>query len=227
MRKAILTIAVLTAAMLLLCGTVMAEGQISEETISHLSGISGMDGDSVRSILENAGMTEDLLAQMSEDEILEGLRQNTSHGPVRDYSYLFSRESVNQTLEGRELLRVAVYSSDDAVSPSLMIDYEEGKIYYSGGIRFFDNLDQAEHVSDLDEDTAAAVKNIVREILERGYSDLSSALKALGNTLAGLAVETDLGVTNFVIENADAGSGTEVSNYVSQIFRIYYDKSGN
>ena len=121
---------------------------------------------------------------------------------------------------------MAVYSTDDAISPSLMLDYEEGRIYYSGGIRIFDNLDLAESVRDLDEKTAEEVKQIVQEILEKQYGSNAQGLLELGDTLAGLAIETDLGVTSFTVRNVEDEASMEQSDYVSRIFRIYYDSTG-
>ena len=78
----------------------------------------------------------------------------------------------------------------------------------------------------LDDETAAEVKAIVREILEKGYDGQPITLLDLGDTLAGLAIETDLGVTSFTIRNVQDDASLEQSNYVSQIFRIYYDNTG-
>lgn len=199
---------------------------ISQELVSHLAEVSGMDAASVEQILTESGMSEEELMQMSEAQILEGLRVKSEQSSIRDYSYLFSDSSIQQTLDGHQLLRVAVYSSDDAISPSLMIDYEEGLIYYSGGIRIFSNLDLADAVTGLDDETAAEVRELVREILEKGYDGQPITLLDLGDTLAGLAIETDLGVTNFTIRSVQDDVSLEQSNYVSQIFRIYYDSTG-
>ena len=206
--------------------SVSASESISWEIISHLAEVSGMDAASIEQILDESGMSEEQLMQMSEAEILEGLRIKSEQSSVRDYSYLFTDESIRQTLDNNRLLRVAVYSSDDAISPSLMIDYEEGLIYYSGGIRIFSDLDLADTVTALDDETAAEVKAIVREILEKGYDGQPITLLDLGDTLAGLAIETDLGVTSFTIRNVQDDASLEQSNYVSQIFRIYYDNTG-
>lgn len=222
-------IAALTAACTVFAAAVLtvAAGEgISWDLISHLAEVSGMDAASVEQILAGSGMSEEELMQMSEAQILEGLRVKSEQSSVRDYSYLFTDASVRQTLDDHQLLRVAVYSSDDAISPSLMIDYEEGKIYYSGGIRIFSNLDLADQVTGLDDDTAAEVKALVREILEKGYDGQPITLLDLGDTLAGLAIETDLGVTNFTIRSVQDDVSLEQSNYVSQIFRIYYDSTG-
>ena len=206
--------------------TANAQESISWELISHLAEVSGMDASSVEEILNQTGMSEEQLMQMSEDEILEGLRIQSQQSSVRDYSYLFTDDSIRQTLDDHQLLRVAVYSSDDAISPSLMIDYEEGLIYYSGGIRIFSDLGMADTVTGLDSETAEAVRAIVREILDKGYDGQPITLMDLGGTLAGLAIETDLGVTSFTIQNVQDETSLEESNYVSQIFRIYYDNTG-
>ena len=226
MKKIISTGIIMSLSCLLLAGTALAETDISMEEIMHLSEVSGMDAVSIEQILSDAGMTEDQLMQMTEEEILEGLRIKSAQSSVRDYSYLFTRESIQQTLDGRTLKRVAVYSTDDAISPSLMLDYEEGRIYYSGGIRIFDNLDLAESVRDLDEKTAEEVKQIVQEILEKQYGGNAQGLLELGDTLAGLAIETDLGVTSFTVRNVEDEASMEQSDYVSRIFRIYYDSTG-
>ena len=226
MKKIISTGIIMGLSCLLLAGTALAETDISMEEIMHLSEVSGMDAVSIEQILSDAGMTEDQLMQMTEEEILEGLRIKSAQSSVRDYSYLFTRESIQQTLDGRTLKRVAVYSTDDAISPSLILDYEEGRIYYSGGIRIFDNLDLAESVRDLDEKTAEEVKQIVQEILEKQYGSNAQGLLELGDTLAGLAIETDLGVTSFTVRNVEDEASMEQSDYVSRIFRIYYDSTG-
>ena len=228
-RRAFCVIAALAAACTVFGAAVLsvAAGEgISWDLISHLAEVSGMDAASVEQILAGSGMSEEELMQMSEEQILEGLQIKSQQSSIRDYSYLFTDASVRQTLDDHRLLRVAVYSSDDAISPSLMIDYEEGKIYYSGGIRIFSNLDLADQVTSLDDETAAEVKALVREILEKGYDGQPITLLDLGDTLAGLAIETDLGVTNFTIRNVQDDVSLEQSNYVSQIFRIYYDSTG-
>jgi len=199
---------------------------VSQELVSRLAEVSGMDAASVEQILAESGMSEEELMQMSEAQILEGLRIKSEQSRIRDYSYLFSDTSIQQTLDGHQLLRVAVYSSDDAISPSLMIDYEEGLIYYSGGIRIFSNLDLADAVTGLDDETADEVRELVREILEKGYDGQPISLLDLGDTLAGLAIETDLGVTSFSIRSVQDDASLEQSNYVSRIFRIYYDSTG-
>lgn len=226
MKKTICVGFIISMALLMMPGAASADTDISPEMIMHLSEISGMDTVSIEQILSDAGITEADLQMMSEEQILEGLRIKSEQGSVRDFSYLFSDPSINQTLDGRILKRVAVYSSDDAISPSLMIDYEEGKIYYSGGIRIFDNLDLAESVRDLDANTANEVEQLVREILAKGYDGQPLALLDYGDTLAGLAIETDLGVTSYTIQNVQNDASLEQSNYVSRIFRIYYDSTG-
>ena len=205
---------------------VMAGADISEDLLIHLSEASGLDVSEIEQTLESSGMTQEQLMEMSEEDILEGLRVGSRQNSTKDFSYLFSTGSISQTLDGHTLQRVAVYSSDDAISPSLMIDYEEQLIYYSGGIRIFDNLDLAESVRALDGETAEEVRAIVQEILEKGYDPASGLLSDTAAALAGLAIETDLGVTSFTVQNVEGESSLEQSNYISRIFRIYYDHSG-
>ena len=207
-------------------GPAMAEPDISEDLLYHLSDVSGMDVQEIEQILTDSGMTQEQLMQMSEEDILEGLRIQSRQTNVRDYSYLFTGDSIMQTLDGHTLERVAVYSSDDAISPSLMIDYEEQLIYYSGGIRIFDDLGLAESVRSLDAETAEEVESIVREILEKGYDPQTGLLSDIGSALGGLAIETEQGVTSYIVQSLDEESSLEQSNYISRIFRVYYDHSG-
>lgn len=226
MKKKMIAGIMVMMSCLLSAGSVLAETDVSPEEIMRLSELSGMNAASIGQILSDAGISEEQLQQMSEEEILEGLRIKSAQSSVRDYSYLFTDPSVSQTLDGRTLKRVAVYSTDDAISPSLMIDYEEGRIYYSGGIRIFDNIDLAESVQELDQNTAEEVKQIVREILDRQYAGQVPGLLSLGDTLAGIAIETDLGVTSFTVQNMEEEASMEQSSYISRIFRIYYDNTG-
>lgn len=225
MKKTMLILCFATA-VVLSAGTVMAETNVSRDKINALSEASGIDAEQIYQILDEADIMADQLEGLGDDEIIEGLRMKVGQSQTRDYGYLFSDPSIRQTLDDGTLLRVAVFSSDDAINPSLLIDYSEKQIYYSGGIRFFDNLDYAESVIPLDDATAVAVREIVREILEIGYNSSDNAAVLLGSSLAGLAIETSVGVTSYVIENVQSDSEIELSNYISRIFRIYYDKNG-
>lgn len=220
------TVLITCAICLAAAGAVPAESIPGEDLILHLSEISGMDAASIEQILRDAGISEEQLLQMSEDEILEGLRITSRESSVRDFSYLFTDESVPLTLDGHTLERVAVYSSDDAISPSLLIDYEEQRIYYSGGMRIFDNLDLADTVQDLDSSTAEEVKEIVREVLEKAYDNQPVLLSGPGGTLSGLAIETDQGVASYTIQSVEEEASREQSNYISRIFRVYYESTG-
>ena len=224
MKKAAI---IIIAAVLMISAAcvVSADTDISRERIQELAALSGMDADWIYDVLNDADITAEQLDAMTEEEILEGLRKRTAQDKRIDYGYLFTDPSIRQTLGDQELLRVAVFSSDDAINPSLLVDYAEKKIYYSGGIKFFDDLNRADSVIALDEETARAVRDIVREILEMEYNDSDHTLQVIGGNLAGLAVETDLGVTSYIIDDVQADSGIELSSYISRIFRLYYDKT--
>jgi len=146
-------------------GFAMAETYASREEVLMKAGFTEKDVEfiDVDQFILDEQITVELLAEISEENLRNVLQEMINRASVISHEYLFTEDHLPFSefdIESEELQHIAIVSTNDALLPSLLVDFSEGKAYFSNGNLFVD-INLAENVTVLDSNHLENIMNAV------------------------------------------------------------------
>lgn len=198
----------LVIAILMIGGSAMAERLIRPERLLELAGLtaSAVDADRLEACIKHLSITEKSLEGATPSDISKELLEVLDTDFMSSFDYLWrSPETVKYDGGKEKPLSLSAYSWNETICESAYIDFQHGEICADTARWIFSDIQSATVQRSLDQTLEAAVLELLASG-SPGKWPSPNASAGEGRGACGIAVETEKGITRWVVFEGAGGA---------------------
>lgn len=211
---------------LLIGGNVMAAELMSPEELMALAGLSSeeISEEELQKIIQTYNLSEENIAEVSEDGVSEMLLAMKESISADNYLYLFGDNINDMGVPSLDQVKnIAILQVNEKLNQSLLLDLENLKCYYDPAKNIFNNVNEAEKISDLDDNSLDLLGEIFQKADWEAWDNSYQGDTKASNYECMLAIETDEGLLRYTISGIDSDVPVTLTDFTSSILHAFWD----
>ena len=206
----------------------MAEAYVTKADILQKTGFTEKDVEAVDidQFIQDEQITPELHAALTEDDVREAVQTLIDRANVVSHVYLFAQDALafaDFDMESEQLLHIAVVSTNDALLPSLLIDFEQGIAYFSNGNLFAD-ISAAEKVTTLDDELIDAITDAINAANVNEWAEVYEGDASEDYYYyESIAIQTDKGIYRYEKNGIESDAPESTTDLMLALYRMFWE----
>ncbi len=207
----------------IISGSAMEDNLIDPERLLEITSMTEQDAskEALAEIIKRFSLTQTRIAEVSPDELREGLQAVLQTDYLDNYGYLMDTPCLVRAKEAftaENIKRIAVYNTIETLHETALFDFEKGVVYADMARLFFPDVKEAENTGPLtDELKQEAVNILARGNWTKWDAEYTGSFDYVGTSEYAISIETDAGVVRVMVSGREAGAPDELFDIVHDL----------